>query len=413
MLAVGSQRADAANLDGDGREIGETAQGVSGDQYRFIGKHCLHFPEVQVSNELVDHQLLPDQPSDGDDILGGHPDQPGDWGQQVAEDQLQGQLLPDQPIDTGHAAQALENIIDHRDQGDEGEQHRRHVEGQLQAVGRAIGGGFDHIGGGFFHMDLNRTFGGRRFGLRDQDLGDHHGGRRRHDAGGEQVLGVVGLGGQIGPPQNTDIGGQHPSGDGGHAPDHQSQQFRMGHFGDEGAHYQRRFGLTDKHVGRHREGFRSADPHGLGHHPGHPLHHPLHDAQVVEHRHQRGEEDNGGQHLEGEDEPESLRLQVFRKCFGKVALGGQRVKHEAGAVGGKADDDDKKFTHPFKYLAAVGGLQHQQSKKHLQPQAGGHQAPVDPAAVIRKQNGDADQRRQTQYCKKDIPDHLGSASSRQ
>ena len=41
--------------------------------------------------------------------------------------------------------------------------------------------------------------------------------------------------------------------------------------------------------------------------PGHAAHDRLHHAQVVEHAHQRGEEDDGRQHLEGEDEAEGLR----------------------------------------------------------------------------------------------------------
>ncbi len=102
--------------------------------------------------------------------------------------------------------------------------------------------------------------------------------------------------------QHGDVAGEHAAGDGGHAAHHHGQQFRLGHAGDVGAHHQRRLGLADEHVRRHRQRFRAADAHHLEHDPGHALHDLLHEAQVVEHAHQRGEEDDGRQHLEGEDE---------------------------------------------------------------------------------------------------------------
>src|SRR3546814_3950276 len=78
-----SDLADAADLDGDRTEIGESAQGVGGDQPTLVGKHHAgnialdDFGQLQIGHELVDHHLLPDQPADHGSILPRHADNPG------------------------------------------------------------------------------------------------------------------------------------------------------------------------------------------------------------------------------------------------------------------------------------------------------------------------------------------------
>ena len=71
---------------------------------------------------------------------------------------------------------------------------------------------------------------------------------------------------------------------------------------------ERRFGLAHEDAGRHVERFGAARAHHLLHHDGHAAHHPLHDAQVVENGEKRGDEDDDGQHLEGEDHAEAVRV---------------------------------------------------------------------------------------------------------
>ena len=53
--------------------------------------------------------------------------------------------------------------------------------------------------------------------------------------------------------------------------------------------------------GGHVHAFRAGDAHGLEHDPGHGADDDLHHADVVEHGEEGGDEDDGGQHLEGED----------------------------------------------------------------------------------------------------------------
>ena len=92
--------------------------------------------------------------------------------------------------------------------------------------------------------------------------------------------------------QKADIGGHDTAGHRGHAAGHDRHQFGLGHTGDKGFDDQRGFGLPDKDVGRSGQGLRSAGFQRPDHDPGHDVDHHLHDAQVVEHGHQRREKDD-------------------------------------------------------------------------------------------------------------------------
>ena len=60
--------------------------------------------------------------------------------------------------------------------------------------------------------------------------------------------------------------------------------------------------MTDGDVGDGDERFGGRGSHDDGHDPGHLLDDVEHEARVVQHRHERGEEDDDRQNTEGEDE---------------------------------------------------------------------------------------------------------------
>ena len=107
-----------------------------------------------------------------------------------------------------------------------------------------------------------------------------------------------------------------------------------------------------------------------------PLHDPLHDAEVVEDGEKRGDEDDDGQHLEGEDHAErsGLRCPAWPKT--KLAARFGIAQH---GVDARADG--------LKDLAEIG-LQHQQREGELQAQAPGDDAQLDGALVGGEQPGD-------------------------
>ena len=72
-------------------------------------------------------------------------------------------------------------------------------------------------------------------------------------------------------------------------------------FATNGLISERGLRLAQEDVAAGGQRLRARGAQRLLHHPGDALHDPLHHAQVVEHRHQRRHEDDGGQHAEGED----------------------------------------------------------------------------------------------------------------
>ena len=80
--------------------------------------------------------------------------------------------------------------LQHGDQRQKRDQHAAHVERQVQAVARALRRRVDHVDGGLLHLDFHAARGGRLPRFRNEDLGQHDGGRRGHDHGRQQVRDV-------------------------------------------------------------------------------------------------------------------------------------------------------------------------------------------------------------------------------
>src|SRR6185503_12907094 len=101
--------------------------------------------------------------------------------------------------------------------------------------------------------------------------------------------------------QHQGVGGQHAAGGGGEAADHHVEELGGGHGGDVRLDHQRGLGLAQEDVGAGGQGLRPGGLEGALHDPGDALDDGLHDAEVVEHGHQGGQEDDGGEHVEGEE----------------------------------------------------------------------------------------------------------------
>ena len=101
--------------------------------------------------------------------------------------------------------------------------------------------------------------------------------------------------------RDEDVGGHHGSGNVRHAADHDGEQLAFGEAGEERTNGQRSFGLAHENAGRDVQGFGAAGAHNALHHHRHRLHDDLHDAEIVEHREERRDEDDDRQHLEREN----------------------------------------------------------------------------------------------------------------
>jgi hypothetical protein len=128
--------------------------------------------------------------------------------------------------------------------------------------------------------------------------------------------------------------------------------------------------------------------HHLGDGQGHDLHHPLHHAEVVEHGHERGEEDDRRQGVEDEDEAVLL-------------LVGHAAEDHLRAGVGEFDQLDEDRAQTFEDGAAPGGHQHEGREGDLQGNAGADQLPVDRLLVARERPRDADQHRQSEQAESD------------
>jgi hypothetical protein len=143
--------------------------------------------------------------------------------------------------------------------------------------------------------------------------------------------------------------------------------------GQERPNAQRGFRLAHEDAGRHVQRLGAADAHGQLHQASHGLDHDLHDAQVVEHGEEGGDKDDGGQHLEGDDEPIGgvLLAQLAKDEPGADKGIGQHAVHRVSGCG----------QGPFPGVKA----QHQHGEDPLQPKSPGRRLPADGLSVGRKQ----------------------------
>ena len=86
---LGSERADAADLDADGAEIGEAAEREGGDGEGARVEGVFHGAELREGDEFVDDHARAEQIADGWGVVPGNADEPGDGSKNPTEDLLQ------------------------------------------------------------------------------------------------------------------------------------------------------------------------------------------------------------------------------------------------------------------------------------------------------------------------------------
>ena len=133
----------------------------------------------------------------------------------------------------------------------------------------------------------------------------------------------------LGADAGGNVGGHDAAGDVRHARRHHHHEFGLRQARKIRANREWSFGLAHYDRGRNVERLRAAGAHGFLHHHGDHANQKLHHAEVVENGEKSRDEDDGRQHLEGEDEAETgvLRPRLSedkarpREGAGKQSLG--------------------------------------------------------------------------------------------
>src|SRR5579885_1278872 len=120
----------------------------------------------------------------------------------------------------------------------------------------------------------------------------------------------------------------------------------------------------------------------MRHQPGGDADDELHDADVIQNREQRADEDDDRQHLKSEDEPDAGTLLA------------QRSEDEFRADEGVAEHLVGRVSNRLKSTAAVLDPQNEDREGKLQAQAPGHRLDADGAPVAREH------KRQAQHAQK-------------
>lgn len=370
LAAFGCQGADAADLNSDTAEIGEAAECVSGDGKAAGIERGLKLAEVDVADEFIEDDAFTEKFADGEAILGGHTHKPGERGVEVADDLLDGGLEAE-----GTEEQA-EKIIGEGDDRGKGDKHGENVECEPKPFGRTLDQGIDTVAGGLFGFEGSGAggFAGERFGK--NDFGNHEGGGGTHDRGSEKMARAG---------TERSVNGEHTTRDGGHAANHQGEEFAGGHaaeirFDDEGG-----FGLPHENIGRGSQALAAAGAHGFLHDERHGADDPLKNAPVIEERRERGDDDDGGADRDGQDEG-VLRAQMLTE----QRLVSQGTEHHFGTFHCKAGEASDGALGEFEESDSERSTQNENGEENLKTEPPGDRPPGKLAAMGGDGPGEAD-----------------------
>ena len=334
----------AADLDANAAKVCEAAQRIRSDQPAALaepGGICLELARhVGIGDELVEHRLLPQQAAHLGHVGARNAHHPRQGREHPAQDLLEGERATERV-----GAKPAETRVDQGGERQKYDQHCGHVDRELQAVGGAGRNGVEQVDA------LTRRVPGRvveglgRLGLGQHQLGHDQRCRRAHHAARDQVSRDARHEGA----QHGDVGRQHTARGGREARDHAGHQLGLRESSDVGSDHQRGLGLSDEHVGHSGEGLGAAGAEEAREQVGRLSDHQRHDPQVVEHRHQRREEQDGRQNLERKDEAEALGIgdQTAEDELGSLAAEAEQAldhvvgPHE-GSVDRRAQDQDGK-----------------------------------------------------------------------
>ena len=141
---VGRQSTCHGHLDGNRREVGETAQGERHDPDRGR-RQGLQGTQINESDKFVEDDLGSEQPAGLQSLAPWNAQQKHDRRKDITDNLLEAEIgLAKQPADSS------QNAIGECDERDKGEHHRTNGNGQLDPGLRALGRGHDDVGRFFF-----------------------------------------------------------------------------------------------------------------------------------------------------------------------------------------------------------------------------------------------------------------------
>ena len=186
--------------------------------------------------------------------------------------------------------------------------------------------------------------------------------RRLHEGRGQQVLEFR---------NHQHVAGQHRAGDRCQGRNHDREHLRVAEVLQVRPNHERRLGLPDEDIGRRVHRFDGTRPDHFVQEATDEPDDPLHDAQVVQHRHQGGKEDDDRQHVDGETETDDVRI-------------GQRPEHHVDAGVRKPDDSQHAFAQGVDEGPAAIPEQNDRRDSDLQRECGADDAQVDGLAITRE-----------------------------
>ena len=177
-----------------------------------------------------------------------------------------------------------------------------------------------------------------------------------------------------------------------HAARHHREELRRRHRRDVGRDQHGRFRLADEDVRRHAQRLGARDLHRLLHHPRHALHDHLDDAEVVEDREERADEDDDREHLEGEDEAPVGHARLLAEGVHRPR---EPSEEEARALVGEPDGARDAVRERLQRLLAALPVENDDPEGHLERERPADRAPADRPPVLRERERHGEHDRQT------------------
>ncbi|KAH6603754.1 hypothetical protein Trco_007200 [Trichoderma cornu-damae] len=342
------QLAQNTNLDTQGADVAETAEGIGGNE---LGARRQALIVGTYGNDLLGNEL-----GNLEEIaVSRNTEQEGHRVEDVGQDGLQSQ---GGVVDVDVVAPPGEEAVDEADGGEDAEERGDDGAANLDAEPGAVGEGVQGVFGLVLVVvgDDDAAGGQGLLRLGIAELGDGQGGGDGHDAGGDEGLGVE---------AEADVADQDGAGDCGEAAGHDLVQLGVGHVGDEGADQHGGLALADEGGGGGDDGLGAGGVEGPEDEGGHLLDEPLDEADVVEDLDEGDEEDDGGDDAE-EEVGQGGDLGGGEE--GDALVG--EAEQVAGAVGDELED-----------VVADAGAEDEEADDVLAQHAADDGAPVDLAAV--------------------------------
>lgn len=306
--------------------------------------------------------LLGDELGDGENVavtlirVGARDtEQEGDRVEEVAEDGLESES---RFVDVDVSSEPGQNAVDEGDQGNDAEKRGDNGTGNLDSEPSTVGESVQGVLSLVLVVVGDDYATGREglLGLGVAHLGDGQRSGDGHDARGNKSLTVE---------TEANVTNKCRSRDGSETTGHDLVKLGLGHVRNERSHKHGRFTLADERCGSSDNSFGARDSETPEDKSGELDDEPLDEADVVEHLHERDEEDDGG---DDSEEEVSGRGSVGISQEGNTST--RKAKEISGAVGNETED-----------VVSNGGSQDEQTDHVLGQHAADDSAPVDSLTV--------------------------------